>query len=57
MKGKWHYGSVYLGDGDKGAFLGVKNRSTVKGIEYEDAKVCDRLYERIAKAYINLSRL
>lgn len=57
MRREWHYGSVYLGDSERGAFLGIKNRITAKGIEYEDIKVCDQLYKRIARAYINLCKL
>lgn len=57
LKGQWHYGSVYLGDERTGTFFGVRNRMTSQGIEYEDAGVCDALYERLKTAYINLCRL
>jgi malate/lactate dehydrogenase len=54
LRGKWHYGSLYLGDGKRGAFLGIKNRLTEKGFEYEDAALCPELYARIKHAYLNL---
>ena len=57
LRGEWHYGSVYLGCRDKGAFLGIRNRFTEKGIEYEDAALPDPLYERILSAYRNLCRI
>lgn len=54
LRGEWHYGSVYFGSRDKGAFLGIRNRVTKNGTEYEDAAVPDALYERILSAYRNL---
>jgi malate/lactate dehydrogenase len=54
LRGEWHYGSLYLGDGKRGAFLGVKNRLTANGFEYEDADLCPELYARIKNAYLNL---
>ena len=54
LRGEWHYGSVYFGSREEGAFLGIRNRVTKSGIEYEDAAVPDALYERILKAYMNL---
>ena len=54
LRGEWHYGSLYLGDGTRGAFLGIKNRLTAGGFEYEDAALCPQLYDRIRNAYINL---
>lgn len=55
--GKWHYGSLYLGDETEGAFLGMKNRLTEKGFEYEDAALCPELYDRVRHAYLNLCRM
>lgn len=57
LRGKWHYGSVYLGDAHKGAFFGMRNKMTLQGIAYEDAAVCDALYGRLKTAYMNLCRL
>lgn len=54
LRGKWHYGSVYLGDRKHGAFLGIKNRITENGIEYEDIPINDLLYARIKQSYLNL---
>jgi malate/lactate dehydrogenase len=54
LRGRWHYGSLYFGDGKRGAFLGIRNRLTADGFEYEDAALCPELYERIKKAYLNL---
>lgn len=57
LRGAWHYGSLYLGDGKEGAFLGMKNRLTEQGFEYEDAALCPELYARIRHAYLNLCRM
>lgn len=57
LREQWHYGSVYLGDEGAGAFFGIRNQMTRDGIIYEDAAVCDALYERLKTAYINLCRL
>lgn len=57
LRGAWHYGSLYLGDREEGAFLGLKNRLTEKGFEYEDAALCPALYGRIRQAYLNLCRM
>ncbi|MEE3362998.1 MAG: hypothetical protein VZQ84_05495 [Anaerovoracaceae bacterium] len=54
LRGKWHYGSVYLGDAERGAFLGIKNRVTERGIEYEDIPLDNLLYARIEQSYLNL---
>jgi malate/lactate dehydrogenase len=57
LRGEWHYGSLYFGSRDEGAFLGIKNRLTQGGFEYEDLPLDDRLFERIEKAYGNLCRI
>lgn len=57
MRGEWHYGSLYFGSGSSGAFLGIRNRMTDEGIEYEDVLLPEELYQRIRKAYDNLCRL
>ena len=57
LRGEWHYGSVYMGSREHGAFLGIRNRVTEKGIEYEDLAVPDELYGRILEAYRNLCRI
>lgn len=57
LRGKWHYGSVYIGDCKKGAFLGIRNRLTTAGWEYEDAPLPDALYERVKRAYLNLCQV
>ena len=57
LRGQWHYGSVYLGDCKKGAFLGIRNRLTPAGWEYEDAPMPDVLYERVKRAYLNLCQV
>ena len=54
LRGEWHYGSVYLGDSARGAFMGVKNRLTESGFEYEDVPLPDALYKRILNAYTTL---
>ena len=57
LRGAWHYGSVYLGDASRGAFLGVRNRLTADGFDYEDLAVPEALYERIRAAYDNLCEI
>lgn len=57
MRKQWHYSSLYMGDGTIGAFLGIRNRITETGAEYENTGMCDQLYGRIARAYKNLSKL
>ncbi len=57
LRGKWHYGSVYLGNGHKGAFFGVRNRLTERGVEYENGPVCEALFRRLEQAYVNLGKL
>jgi hypothetical protein len=54
LSGDWHYGSLYIGSEKKGAFLGVKNRLTWRGFEYEDLSLPELLYERILEAYKGL---
>ena len=57
LRGEWHYGSVYLGSRDQGAFLGVRNRMTADGTEYEDLALPDLLYERVLYAYERLCNI
>ena len=57
LRGEWHYGSVYFGSRDRGAFLGIRNRLTAEGWEYEDSQLPEPLYERIRKAYNNLCEI
>ena len=54
LSGDWHYGSIYIGSRERGAFLGVKNRLTWRGFEYEDLPLPEPLYERILAAYKGL---
>lgn len=57
MRGEWHYGSVFIGSDESGAFFGIKNRFTTDGIEYEDIELDPMLYKRIKDAFINLVNL
>lgn len=57
LRGQWHYSSLYLGDEEKGAFLGIKNRLTEEGPAYEDIPLPEALFARIQKAYHNLCQL
>ena len=54
LRGQWHYGSLYLGSRERGAFLGIRCRLKPDGWEYEDAQLPDGLYGRIERAYLNL---
>jgi malate/lactate dehydrogenase len=57
LRGEWHYSSLYFGDGENGAFLGIRNRMTDRGAEYEDPAVSDALFARVLAAYNNLLKL
>ncbi len=57
LQGKWHYGSIYLGDEHTGAFLGLRTRYTEKGLEYEDPFLSSELFARLEKSYRNLCNL
>ena len=57
LRGEWHYSSLYLGNEEEGAFLGMKNRMRGGGPEYEDILLCEELYGRIRRAYENLCAL
>lgn len=57
LRGEWHYSSLYLGSREEGAFLGIKNRMTEDGPEYEDIPLCEELYARIRRAYVNLCKI
>lgn len=57
LRGHWQYSSAWFGDGEDGAFLGVRNRRTETGLEIENLPLDDLLFERIERAYTNLMRL
>lgn len=57
LRHQWHYGSIYFGDAERGAFFGIKNRMDEQGVLYEDVAVCAPLYERLKQAYLNLCHL
>lgn len=50
LRGEWHYSSLFLG----GAYLGIRNRMTAEGDQFEDVPLDDRLYSRILKSYQEL---
>ena len=54
LRGQWHYGSLYFGSRDKGAFLGLYNCLGPDGWQYENTELPEELYERILNAYRNL---
>lgn len=58
LRGRWHYGSVYIGDTDRGAFFGVKNRLRKGAVwELDDPEVPETLYQRLKAAYLHLAEL
>ena len=57
LRGHWHYSSAWFGRGGRGAFLGMKNRRTPRGLEIENLPLDDRLYRRIEQAYQNLKEI
>ena len=54
LRGEWNYGSLYLGDENRGAFLGIRSRFNGDNWDYEDPELPDELYERIRDSYIRL---
>lgn len=54
LRGEWNYGSLYLGDENRGAFLGIRSRYDGDKWDYEDPELPDKLYERIRDSYIRL---
>ena len=57
LRRQWHYGSVYIGDGKSGAYVGMKNIWTPEGFAGEDVLLCEPLFGRIRYAYMNLIKL
>lgn len=57
LRGEWNYGSVYLGDREHGAFLGIRSRFNGDKWDYEDPELPDELYERIRDSYLRLCRI
>lgn len=57
LRGEWNYGSLYLGDRNRGAFLGIRSRFDGDKWEYEDPELPDKLYERIRDSYIRLCNI
>ena len=57
LKGEWSYGSFYLGDGSKGAFLGARSKMENGKIVWEDLSLDDELFERIEASYVELVEL
>ncbi|MDD5987488.1 MAG: lactate dehydrogenase [Eubacteriales bacterium] len=57
MRGHWHYSSAYFGEGNRGAFLGMRCRRTEDGLLVENLPLDERLFARIERAYRNLEAL
>ena len=57
LRGEWHYSSIWLGDRDRGAYFGMKNRLTPEGTEFEDPELSPLLYARLSGAYRGLCAL
>ena len=57
LKGEWSYGSFYLGDGNKGAFLGARSKIENGKIVWEDNMLDDKLFGRIEESYMELVQL
>ena len=53
LRKQWHFSSIFFGE----AFLGIKNRMTDEGPEFEDIPLPDELFARIEVAYRNLCQL
>lgn len=50
IKGQYHYSSNYL----NGIYFGAKNRTTTRGVEWENLKLPKELFDRIEKSYKNI---
>ncbi len=57
ISGDWHYSSVYLGNSEKGAFMGIKNRMGPDGTIIEKIPLPDKLFDRIRESYEELCRI
>lgn len=57
LRGEWNYGSLYLGNKNSGAFLGIRSRFNGEKWDYEDPELPDKLYDRIRNSYIRLCRI
>ena len=57
VRGEWHYSSIYLGDEEGGAFLGIRNRLTKDGSQFEEIELPPELFARIRKSYEELRSL
>lgn len=58
LRGRWHYGSVYVGGAGGGAYFGVKNRLCRGAVwQMDDPDVPEPLYRRLAESYRHLAAL
>lgn len=57
ITGDWHYSAVYMGDEEKGAYLGLRNRLTEEGTELELLELPEMLYSRIEESFHELCQL
>lgn len=57
LTGDWHYSAVYIGDGERGAYFGLRNRLTEKGTELELLDLPEELFQRIRQSYNELCEL
>jgi malate/lactate dehydrogenase len=57
IRQQWHYSSIYMGDVNKGAYFGQRNRLKQGGTEVEDVQLPEELFKRLAKSYEELCEL
>ncbi len=57
LQGHWHYSSVYFGDNDTGAFLGIRNKLCPQGRMVEDIALPEEVFSMIASSYHELKNL
>ena len=53
LRGQWHYSTSFLG----GVFMGIKNRTTEKGIELETYNMPEELLNKLKHTYDYLNAL
>ena len=54
LRGGWNYGSVYIGDPEKGSFFGALSRLGPEGAECEDVRLPEALFGRLEESFRSL---
>ena len=57
LRGRWQFSSIWFGDEENGAFLGLYNCLTPDGPMWEDEPLPEELFARISESYQELKDL